>query len=84
MAVDSFIAPGDTLVLTPQQAGLLEQLLELSSAFVQRHSFRMKYYVLSNQLLQKALILVNCRPRHVALGALPANDGDEKNAPPWD
>jgi len=35
--------------------------------FIKRHTFRIKYFILSNSIASKIMILLGCKHKHVAL-----------------
>ena len=58
------VAHGGPAVLSRQQAALLEMLLDLLAVFMQRHGFRMKYFITRSQAMPSALQLLTFSPRH--------------------
>ncbi|KAG0001725.1 Platinum sensitivity protein [Entomortierella chlamydospora] len=73
--VEKFVSPllelsDDTVTFTRSVASVCENICQILSFMVRHHTFRSKYYVLSNGIVGKVCLLLKNRDQHLRLSAL--------------
>ncbi|KAF9174417.1 Platinum sensitivity protein [Mortierella sp. AD010] len=73
--VEKFVSPllelsDDTVTFTRSVASVCENICQILAFMVRHHTFRSKYYVLSNGIVGKVCLLLKNRDQHLRLAAL--------------
>ncbi len=63
-------AAGEAAAAAPPDAGTIVNIIELLCFCVRHHSYRIKYYVLRNNVVDKVLRLTRRRERYVVVAAV--------------